>query len=88
MQATDSARFWNIQLLVVEERHLGRSLREGMAVMIEGGGVERAGWRGRSQPGPLRGTSGQPWWILGERVREDSDQQNITEEIRCCTPRS
>lgn len=81
MQATDLAEGWHGQFLAVEEQYPGGNQRQGMAVMIEGEGVELEGWRGRSQPGPLRDTLGQPWWILGERDREPSDQQSITEDV-------
>jgi hypothetical protein len=88
MQAIDLAEGWHGQPLAVEEQHRGGNQRQGMAVMIEGGGVELGGWRGHSQPGPLRDIFGQPWWILGERDSKPSDQQSITEEIRRrCTPR-
>lgn len=82
MQATDLAQGGHGQLLAVEEQHPGRNQRQSMAVMIEGGVEELGGWRGHSQPGPLRDTLGQPWWILGERDRKPGDQQSITEEIR------
>jgi hypothetical protein len=64
MQATDLPKDWHSQLPAVEEQYPGGNQQQGMAAMIEGEGVvELGGWRGRTQPGPLRDTLGQPWWI-------------------------